>query len=165
MDSLENDLEILENAMRVFFQIMKRPQNWSRITSRSGVTIDRPSAIILKLMLDQSAPCHVQGLADHLGIEAPFITRKTQALEQAGYLRRTPGRTDRRAVDLRLTGRGRSITKRLWDAQREIIAEALKDWQPLERQQFVQLFERFSNDLAIVSSSQHTSKPERTAHV
>ncbi|HVX47876.1 MAG TPA: hypothetical protein VHA05_00770, partial [Candidatus Saccharimonadales bacterium] len=82
MSSMENDLEALENAMRDFFQNMKRPQNWEHIKRRSGVAIDRPSAIILKSLLSTPAPHRVQDLADHLGIEAPFITRKTQDLER-----------------------------------------------------------------------------------
>lgn len=167
MDILDNDLETLDNAMRVFFQTIKRPQHWSHVTRRSGIIIDRPSAIILKL-LDAQSPCHVQDLADHLGIEAPSITRKTQELERAGYLRRSPGKDDRRAVDLRITGRGRSAAKRLSSAQREIIADVLQDWQPSERHRFARLFERFSRDLVNVSQptdAPKSEKSERTAGV
>lgn len=151
MDSLESDLETLESAMREFFQEMKRPQNWEHIKTRSGVLIDRPSAIILKSLLSAPAPCRVQDLADHLGIEAPFITRKTQDLERGGYLRRVQDKDDRRAVDLHITSRGRAATKKLWKVQRDIITEALSQWKPAERHQFVMFFERFSKDLIIVS--------------
>ncbi len=163
MESLETDLETLETAMRRFFQTMKRPQNWARIATRSGVTIDRPSAVILKMVLNMPAPCRVQDLASHLGIEAPFVTRKTQQLQKAGYLRRGPVKADKRAVDLHLTPRGRAITNKLWKAQRDIIASALQQWQPSERRQFVELFERFSNDLEIVS--QPTEDPEQASRV
>ncbi len=164
MNKPENDLEILDNAMRVFFQVVKRPQHWSRITQRSNVTIDRPSAIILKL-LNSQGPCHVQDLADHLGIEAPSITRKTQELEQAGYLSRSPGKEDRRAVDLRITASGRSIARRLSDAQREVIAEALRDWLPSERRQFAGLFKRFSDDLSGTSHTPDNQKKDKVARV
>ncbi len=153
MDSLETDLENLENAMRLFFQTMKRPQHWSHVMSRSGVSVDRPSAIILKTLLADQAHCRVQDLADRLGIEAPSVTRKTQELEQAGYLRRVPDADDRRAIDLHITHRGRLVAKRLWKAQREIIAEALERWEPSERQQLVKLFQRFSEDLVVVSAT------------
>lgn len=158
MESLENDLEILENAMRDFFQDMKRPQNWEHIKVRSGVVIDRPSAIILKSLLSAPAPCRVQSLADQLGIEAPFITRKTQELERAGYISRVQDKDDRRAVDLHITPSGRSITKRLWKVQRDIMAEALRQWKPSERRQFVTLFKRFSGDLITVSRNHSTHK-------
>ncbi|HET7060122.1 MAG TPA: MarR family transcriptional regulator [Candidatus Saccharimonadales bacterium] len=156
MDSLETDLETLENAMRQFFQTMKRPQNWTRVAVRSGVTIDRSSAIILKMLLNAPMPCRVQDLADHLGIEAPFVTRKTQQLERAGYLRRVPDKTDRRAIDLHLTSLGRSTTTKLWKAQRDITAEALRQWKPAERRQFVTLFGRFSDNMATASHQEKT---------
>lgn len=165
MDSFETDLETLENAMRRFFQTMKRPQNWALVASRSGVTIDRPSAVILKLLIENRVPCHVQNLADHLGIEAPFVTRKTQELERADYLRRVTDRTDRRAVELMVTPRGRAVSKKLWKAQRDIIAEALADWGQTDRRQFVRLFEQFSDDLATASTPSIRSKEERAPNV
>lgn len=148
---IENDLETLERAMRDFFQDMKRPQNWEHIKQRSGVAIDRPSAIILKSLLSAPAPCRVQDLADHLGIEAPFVTRKTQELERAGYISRVQDKDDRRAIDLNITAAGRTITKKLWRVQRDIVAEALRQWKPAERHQFVTLFKRFSEDLITIT--------------
>lgn len=156
MSSLENDIEILENAVRLFAQTMKRPQRWATIASRAKVSIDRPSAVILQtLLLGGQHSCRVQDLALQLGIEPPSVTRKTQELEQAGYLRRVPDPDDRRAIDLHITGRGRSMANRLWKAQRSVLAEALQDWNPAERKQFVKLFERFSNDLLTASIDGH----------
>lgn len=148
MQTIENDLEVLENAMRLFFQTMKRPQHWSRVTERAGIMIDRPAAGILKTLMTCPSPCRVQDLADNLGVEAPSITRKTQELEQAGYLRRVPDKNDRRVTDLHITRRGRSAANRLWKSQREIVAEILQNWDPAERRAFVQSFMKFSDELA-----------------
>lgn len=152
MDSLEHDIEILENAVRLFAQTMKRPQRWAAVTSRAKIDIDRPSAVILQtLLLSERGFCRVQDMAVRLGIEPPSVTRKTQELEQAGYLRRVPDPADRRATDLHITGRGRVIAKRLWKAQRSMLADTLEDWNPADRRQFVKLFEQFSNDLLTAS--------------
>lgn len=149
MGSLENDIETLENAVRLFGQTMKRPQRWAAITAQAKVSLDRPSAVILHtLVFGEHTSCRVQDLAARLGIEPPSVTRKTQELEQAGYLRRVPNPADRRAIDLRVTPKGRDAANRLWDAQRAILSEAVKDWSPADREKFVRLFERFSNDLA-----------------
>ena len=165
MSSLENDIETLENAMRLFAQTLKRPQRWAAVTAQAKVDMDRPSAAILQtLLLSKPRLCRVQDLAAHLGIEPPSITRKTQELEQAGYLRRVPDPDDRRAIDLRITSRGRSIANRLWNAQRQIVADALQTWEPAERGQFVRLFERFSEDLATASIIKRPSR-QRSAHV
>ena len=152
MDVLESDLQQLEDAMRTVFQAMKRPQNWARISARAGLNIDRPSAVILyKLSAAPAKSLRVQDLADQLGIEAPSVTRKTQALEQAGYLERRPDPRDRRAISLQLTGEGRNVSRRLWKAQREVIAQALATWKPSERHKFITLFERFATDLATIT--------------
>ena len=152
MSPLDNDIEILENAVRLFAQTIKRPQRWAAVTAQAKVDMDRPSAVMLQtLVLCQPDSCHVQELADRLGIEPPSVTRKTQELERAGYLRRVPNPQDRRAVDLRITPEGRKVAERLWEAQRGIIAEALSGWDPEDRRRFVRLFERFSDDLLTAS--------------
>jgi DNA-binding MarR family transcriptional regulator len=154
MSPLENDIEILENAVRLFAQTMKRPQRWAAVMVQAKTDLDRPSAVILQILLNEHGACRVQDLAVRLGIEPPSVTRKTQELEQAGFLRRVPDPADRRAIDLRITSRGRSVAKRLYNAQRDILAKALQDWNPADRRQFVKLFERFSDDLSRTSVQQ-----------
>lgn len=157
MKRLETDLETLENAMIGFFRTMKRPQHWRLVTDRARITIDRPAAGILKAIMACPVPCRVQDLANMLSVEAPTVTRKTQELERAGYLRRVPDKDDRRATDLYITARGRSAAKKLWNSQRAIMANVLQDWNPAERQQFVQLFEKFSIELADAIPKTHHS--------
>jgi len=164
MASLNDDLQQLETAMSRFFQAMKRPQRWARVLQRANLQLDRPAAHILQtLNSDEHPACRVQDLATQLGIEAPSVTRKTQELEQLGYLRRRPDPRDRRAVDLTITPRGRAIARRLWAAQRESITQVLEDWPAKDRQRFVELFDRFSQDIANEYDKSIT-KTERTAH-
>lgn len=164
MKPLEKDLETLEDAMRLLFQTMKKPRHWHQVTLRAGVDLDRPAAAILKSLTTCPSPCRVQDLAALLGVEAPSITRKTQALEHEGYLRRVTDQADRRATDLRLTPRGRSVTNRLWKAQGEIIAEALQDWEPEARHTFVTLFHKFGESLAASSLHDHHVAQRGGAH-
>jgi DNA-binding MarR family transcriptional regulator len=158
MDAAINpDIEELESAMRLFFQTMKRPQAWARITATAGVKIDRPAAYLLHaLNVSPTQGCRVQDLAAHLGIEAPSVTRKTQELELAGYLKRTRDPNDKRAIGLQLTHKGRMLNTRLWKAQLQTISQALQSWPVTERRQFINLFRRFSSDLA---NLQITNKP------
>src|SRR4051812_3756621 len=102
MVGLEQDVEILENAIRTFVQSIKRPQRWARITAATGINLDRPSAIILhKLVTHEPDHIGVQDLARELGIEPPSVTRKTQLLEELGYIKRLPNPKDKRAVSLK----------------------------------------------------------------
>lgn len=149
METIEADLEQLEDAMRLFFQSMKRPQNWAHITATAGVSIDRPAAFILHaLVVSKNQRCRVLDIASQLGIEAPSVTRKTQELEQAGYIRRTPDPKDRRAIGLELTAKGRAMHLKIRKAQRDMMTQAFNLWSEVDRQKFIALFQRFSNDLA-----------------
>lgn len=155
MDSLEADLEKLETAMRLFSQTMKRPQHWARVTAGAGINLDRPAVFILHaLMMPREQGWRVQDLASQLGVEAPSVSRKTQELETAGYLKRSRNPDDRRAIGLKLTPQGRSVCQRLWKVHRRNIAHVLEHWPARERRQFVELFERFATDLAAADASQ-----------
>ncbi len=163
MSTLDTDIEALENAVRMFGHTMKRPQHWTTVKDRAKASIDRPFAVLLQmLLLSEQGFCRVQDLAVKLGIEPPSVTRKTQELEQAGYVRRVPDPADRRGIDLRITPRGRAIANRIWKAQRAMLGEALQHWQPADRRQFVKLFERFSNDLLTASMPKQPASRRQT---
>lgn len=148
MPGLHKDVDILEQSMRLFFQAMKRQQTWDAAISKAGVSIDRPAAFILKILLAHgSREWSVHDLAAELGVEAPTVTRKTQELEEAGYIKRSRDVTDRRITRLSLTASGKKVISRLLKAQREQIAAILHKWPAADRRQFVELFNRFSNDL------------------
>lgn len=143
--------------MRLYAQTLKRPQQWARITAQAGVSLDRPAAYILHILMSpRPQGWRVQDLATQLGVEAPSVTRKTQELELAGYLERRRNPLDKRSIGLRLTPSGRTVCNRLWKVQRQTIAQVLERWPAAERRQFVDLFERFSAELA---TQQTNSKP------
>jgi DNA-binding MarR family transcriptional regulator len=149
MEEFETDLDNLESAVRLLVQTIKRPQQWAKVTALAGVTIDRPAAVILQtLMSPRAQGWRVHDLAAQLGIEAPSVTRKTQELEQAGYVRRTRNSNDRRAIGLQLTTQGRSVNNRIKRAQRQNISQVLQSWPAAKRREFVTLLQQFSQDLA-----------------
>jgi len=141
--------------MRLFFQTVKRPAHWEHVMARAGVNVDRPGAAILRTLTLSRGSSRLHDIAHQLGIEAPSVTRKTQELEQAGYVRRVPDPIDRRAISLHITPKGRSSSERLHAAQRELIKQAVADWPASERHHFIKLFERFSQDLA-ASTNAHS---------
>lgn len=149
MNDFEEDIQVLDQSIRLFAQVMKQPSRWTKVIARSGVALDRPSAFILQtLLMHHPKQLHVQDLACRLGVEPPSVTRKTQELETAGYLQRTPDPEDRRAVGLELTELGVTTANRIREAQLEIISQTLESWPADDRHQFVTLFQRFSNELS-----------------
>jgi DNA-binding MarR family transcriptional regulator len=159
MASLDSDIVVLEEAVRGFIKIMKRPQHWAQVAERSGVDLDRPSAAILHtLIAHEPQRLRIQDVAVQLGIEPPSVTRKTQILEEMGYLRRATNDADRRATSLEVTAAGRKLSDKLMKAHHQIMSDALATWPDTDRHQFVTLFNRFSSDLAVVSKHQPTTK-------
>lgn len=148
MSDIDKDVETLENALRTFGQIMKRPQRWTHIIRQTGVSLDRPSAVILQTLISyEPKKLRLQDLAHRIGVEPPFVTRKTQELEELGYIQRVADPDDRRAVCLGVTAKGRKVANKLWKVQRQTIYSVLSQWPAKDRERFVKLFERFSEDL------------------
>lgn len=149
MSDIQTDLETLDAALRLYFYTMKRPQQWAQVTAHAGVSLDRPAAIILRVLsISRDQGWRVQDLATELGIEAPSVTRKTQELEQLGYVRRTRNQLDKRAIGLELTARGKTVINRIYKAQLQIIRQVISEWTVEDRQNFVRLFQRFSRDFS-----------------
>jgi len=157
MSPLKQDIAVLDAAMRTLVQVMKRPQTWTALLSRADLTIDRPGATILRIIVAQPGTVRLHDLAERLGVEAPSITRKTQQLEEAGLLYRERDERDGRAFSLRITEKGRVVARKIDTAQRQILESALQDWLGPDRQQFITLFQRFSEDL----SQQYNETPRK----
>jgi DNA-binding MarR family transcriptional regulator len=145
---MDEDLNRLEDAMLLFFQTMKRPQRWTEITEQIGTIIDRPSGQILHILAPPGTTYGVQELASHLGIEAPSVTRKTQELEQSGYISRVRSSKDKRAVTLQITPAGRNLAHKITKVRRESMRSVLYGWSDTDRLAFINYFERFSSEIA-----------------
>jgi DNA-binding MarR family transcriptional regulator len=76
-----------------------------------------------------------------LGLTPSGTVRLVDRLEEAGYVKRRPGR-DGREVSLRLTAAGRRAAKRVTEARGEVLDGALATLAPAERREFEQLLSR-----------------------
>ncbi len=157
----ESELLQLEEAIRLFFQTIKRPHYWSDVLNKSKVKIDRPAAVILQTLASLKTNSYgVQELAHMLGIEAPSITRKTQELESEGLIYRVQSSEDRRAIKLQISEEGLKVARKVKIAQREIISQTLKDWDTNKRNEFISLFNQFSIDFSKVVNTAGPIKGE-----
>ena len=59
--------------------------------------------------LAPAGPVGIKRLAGHLHVAGPHVTDEAARLVALGYLRKATDRRDARAIDLRLTGRGRAL--------------------------------------------------------
>lgn len=148
MDDLETDVIKLENAIRSFVQTIKKPQRWTNINAHTGINIDRPSAVILQILVrHEPLLMRVQDVAHELSIEPPSVTRKVQTLEELGFLTKQHDPDDKRAVCLKATPEGHRAAKKIWEAQRQVMMNALSEWLPEDRDRLIRLLERLSGDL------------------
>jgi len=63
--------------------------------------------------LAEKAPMRLSILSKKMCISAPTITGIVDRLEKLGYVKRVPDRTDRRAINVDLTTKGKNIAKKL----------------------------------------------------
>ncbi|MDE2149681.1 MAG: MarR family transcriptional regulator [Gammaproteobacteria bacterium] len=78
---------------------------------------------LVLMRLRTEAPMSVGELARGLGHDQGALTRVIDALDQAGLVERRRSRTDRRAIELRLTGAGR----RSVEAQLPLVVDKLNE--------------------------------------
>lgn len=91
----------------------------TELLNEAGVA--SPHEIVL-LYLDAHGPVPQTELVHYMGRDRSTVTATLQAMERAGLVTRTPSPSDKRAMTVRLTKKGRDAAPR-----------ALAAWQELER--------------------------------
>jgi DNA-binding MarR family transcriptional regulator len=81
------------------------------------------------------------------GVDKSTITPQVRKLEERGLLQRSTDSSDRRAVLLTITARGRALQRRRAQAGAALIDTLLEDWPAEEREAFAGYFARFADQL------------------
>ena len=79
-----------------------------------------------------------------IGIEQPTAVRTLDRMERDGLIIRTPSTTDRRAIEIRLTEKGRSYQKIIEDCADELNKFALDGFKEEEKHAIKHLLERLN---------------------
>lgn len=77
-----------------------------------------------------------------IGIEQPTAVRTLDRMERDGLIRRTPSMTDRRAIEIRLTSKGRQCQAIIEQCAKELNQFALRGFQEDEIQTIQQLLRK-----------------------
>lgn len=93
-------------------------------------------------------------IASHMGIALPTVSQKLYALEQQGYVSRTPSKTDRRVIYIFVTEKGKQITQENHDKFVHIFMQALSDFGEDKAYQLLCLIEEFGNCLNEIPTNQ-----------
>lgn len=147
---LDEDLDIIEDAITHLHRAVSRRGMWESLVSQAGVDLDRSGALILHMLENHetSEQCRLGMLASKLGVEAPSATRQIQQLEAAGLVRRLPDPKDGRATDIRITPAGRKAARQIKKAKREYLRHILGSWSAKDRRHLAVLFHRLAIQVA-----------------
>jgi DNA-binding MarR family transcriptional regulator len=97
--------------------------------------------------VDSAGQLRLSDLATWQGVDKSTITPQVRKLEERGLLQRSSDATDRRAVRLVLTPRGRALQKRRAESGAALIDALLQDWPLEDRVAFAGYFLRFADQL------------------
>ncbi len=96
----------------IFFQLAKAPQTGSRFWGHKVVTLNLTAtqAMVLSFLFDKDKVSSSE-LGSRTELDSATLTGILDRLEVAGIAQRKPNPTDRQAIQIRLTDKGKEIGK------------------------------------------------------
>ena len=93
------------------------------------------------------APVRATDVAEHVGLDLSTVSRHLKALEDAGYVRRSPDPDDRRAALLELSATGRDLLETTTRARTALLARVTTDWSRDDLDDLTRLLNRLAREL------------------
>jgi DNA-binding MarR family transcriptional regulator len=118
----------LQTALSALSYAMSGNQTHTRLRREAGVTIDRASLAVLRVLSASPSPLLLRELAEALMVKAPHVTREVRRLEELGLVETTREPGDQRARRVAPTEDGREAVARTEATGRQWLAEALSDF-------------------------------------
>ncbi|WP_040950824.1 MarR family winged helix-turn-helix transcriptional regulator [Gorillibacterium massiliense] len=115
-------------------------------TSRTSPNLDRSAYLLLQYIHNHES-VGVKTLADALRLDVSTASRQAAALEQKGYVFRTPDPQDGRAYFLKLTDLGREDFFAYKVFRQTRILEITEGWPDEDRAKFGELLHKFNQGL------------------
>ncbi|WP_067702083.1 MarR family winged helix-turn-helix transcriptional regulator [Nocardia jejuensis] len=136
----------LERVLARIAYVLTRVRRHDQALAECGVTIDRASVPLLRVLADSGEPMRLGELATRLDVEAPHVTRQIKRLEKSGYVERVPDPDDGRAQRVSITAAGRTTVDAVRDVFRGWMGSALADWSPEDLEALAVLNHRMVDD-------------------
>ncbi|WP_027092256.1 MarR family winged helix-turn-helix transcriptional regulator [Cohnella thermotolerans] len=113
---------------------------------KSFANLDRSAYLLLNHMI-ASGPTGVRALADEFRLDISTVSRQIAALEQKGYVLRSPNPDDGRAYFFEVTESGRAEHAEYKKMRQARITEKMQGWSDEERRTFGDLLRKFNRTL------------------
>ncbi|WP_194858874.1 MarR family transcriptional regulator [Streptomyces sp. SUK 48] len=125
-------LDGLYTALSALAYTMTGNRAHSRLRREAGVSVDRASLAVLRVLAASPEPLRMGELAKALLVNAPHVTREVRRLEDSGLVATTREPGDQRARRARATGEGREAVARAEATGKRWLGEALGEFSPEE---------------------------------
>jgi DNA-binding MarR family transcriptional regulator len=108
--------------------------------------IDKATLIVLWRISEHGEP-RLSEVACELGLDLSTVSRHVRALDQDGYIARTPDPLDGRAWRLTVTPKGAALVQQAWERRIAAITAAVQDWSVEDRTTLTSLLTRLADNL------------------
>ena len=98
--------------------------------------------------MEQEGPCRPGELAVQLGQAPRTLTDALDALERDGFAERKPHPTDRRALLVSVTNRGKKALRAIEEPKRHAVEEVFRALSPTQQQSLLNTLEMIIKDQA-----------------
>jgi DNA-binding MarR family transcriptional regulator len=142
----DGDLEDLQRSLGSLLRLHASRRVFAERASAAGVVISQPGFALLS-QADEGSAVTLGDLGRGTHMDPSAVGRQVRQLEEAGLLVRSTDPDDRRVTRVRATAKGRAVRRRLADAGRAHVAEALTEWSAHDRQELARLLARLVHDL------------------
>jgi DNA-binding MarR family transcriptional regulator len=127
----------------IFFQLAKANQGGVRFWGQrvAGLNLTATQAMVLRFLIDRDEVSSSE-LGSRTELDSATLTGVLDRLEAAGIVERRPNPTDRRAIHIHLTEKGRGAGKEVSKLVRVANAEFLGGLSPSEEKELRRLLDK-----------------------
>jgi DNA-binding MarR family transcriptional regulator len=138
-----DSVALIEEGLVALMQLGRVDHLHHWLSEHAGVQLERPAYVALAILADRG-PMRLSDLAAAGDVGAPTMSRLVDRLLDLGLVEATVNSSDRRALDLQLTGAGRNLLEHLLTARRAAVEGIVACWSEEERAMFGKLLRQFS---------------------
>jgi DNA-binding MarR family transcriptional regulator len=145
--SLDQQLERdLERALEGLFRLGANRRFDTRQAAEVGAVVTRAGYAVLRSLHD-GGPLSLREVAAASAMDSPTASRQVVQLEQEGLVERRTAVGDARAVELRLTRKGRTVYDKVVQYRLKVLTRALSEWSAKDRADLQRLAAKLATDL------------------
>lgn len=138
--------ERINEAMLRIARWVARLETRARLLGDAGHELTPIDVDLLRTIV-ADGPVRVSDLAELQNVDKSTITPQVRRLERRDLIGRQPDPTDRRAVSLTATARGRRACRRMDANGAAVVSDALHNWSERDRKTLATLLSRFAADI------------------